>query len=187
MIDLEELNYWYKFIDGDLDALSILFLHYAKSLLTYGMKVYQDEELVKDSIQEIFIQLIQKRHLLKRTERIKGLLYKLLRNKIIDEIKLINRSKKVDHLVFNSSIPFETDAENQYIGLEDEKIQNQRVTSALNLLSSHQREAMFLKYSDGLSYELIAQVMGISVASSRTLIYRSIKQLKTELSEDQVY
>jgi len=181
MIDLDELSYWYKFIDGDLDALSVLFLHYAKGLCSYGMKIYRDEELVKDSIQEVFIQLIQKRHQLKRSEKIKGLIYRLLRNTLIDEIKLINRSKKIDHLLFNASTGFETDVEHQYIGIEDENKKNRRISFALNQLSIHQREAMFLKYSDGLSYEVISQVMGISVASTRTLIYRSLKQLKSEL------
>ena len=186
MLDLEELNYWYKFVDGDLNALSVLFTHYTKCLFSYGIKVYHDEELVKDSIQDVFIQLIQSRHILKRNEKIRGLIYKMLRNKIIDEIKLINRSKKIDHLIFNSIHSFEADAENQYILFEEENNKSHRITAALTQLSTHQREAMFLKFSDGLSYELISQIMGISIASTRTLIYRSLKQLRIELSEGKI-
>ncbi len=182
MSDSEELIYWYNFIDGDLNALSILFLHHAKGMVSYGMKIYRDNELVKDSIQEVFIQLIQKRHKLRRDEKIKGLIYKLLRNKLIDEIKLINRSKRIDHLIFNSNHNYEIDSERQRIGLEEETFRDQMINSALNLLTTHQKEAMFLKYSDGLSYEMISLVMGISVASARTLIYRSLKQLKSQLS-----
>ncbi len=182
MSDSEELKYWYNFIDGDLNALSILFLHHAKGLVSYGMKIYRDRELVKDSIQEVFIQLIQTRHKLRRDEKIKGLIYKLLRNKLIDEIKLINRSKKIDHLIFSSNHNYEIDSEHQHISLEEEILRDQMINSALNLLTTHQKEAMFLKYSDGLSYEMISIVMGISIASARTLIYRSLKQLKLQLS-----
>jgi len=179
MTDAEEVKYWYDFIDGNLDALSVLFLHYAKGLVAYGMKICPDEELVKDSIQEVFIQLIQKRHKLKRNEMIKGLVYRLLRNKIIDEIKLINRGRKVDNLIFNSNSRIEMDAEHSLIGLEEEILKNSRFTSALEKLSAHQKEAMFLKYSDGFSYDQISKVMGISIASARTLIYRTLKQIKT--------
>ena len=100
MNDSEEINYWDAFIDGDFDALSVLFLQYAKGLISYGKKIFPDEELVKDSIQEVFIQLILKRHKLKRNDRIKGLVYRMLRNKMIDEIKLINRSKKIVELKY---------------------------------------------------------------------------------------
>ena len=182
MRDSEEVKFWYDFIDGDLDALSVLFFHYAKGLVSYGMKICRDEELVKDSIQEVFIQLIQKRHKLKRNEKIKGLIYRLLRNTIIDEIKLINRSKRIDNLMFNSSSGFEIDAEHHHIGFEEETERNSMITSALNQLSTHQKEAMYLKFSDNLSYELISKVMGISIASARTLIYRTLKQLKSQLT-----
>jgi RNA polymerase sigma factor (sigma-70 family) len=185
MTDSEEVRCWYNFIDGDIDALSTLFLYYAKGLVSYGMKIYRDEELVKDSIQEVFIILIQKRHKLKRNEKIKGLVYRLLRNKIIDEIKLINRSRRIDDLIFDINNSFDNDAEHRQIGLEEETKRDSMINSALNQLSAHQKEAMFLKYSDGLSYELISKVMGISIASVRTLIYRTLKQLKLQLTENQ--
>ena len=182
MNDSEEVNYWHAFIEGNLDALAVLFLYYAKGLVSYGMKIYLDEELVKDSIQEVFIQLIQKRHKLRRNDRIKGLVYRMLRNKMIDEIKLINRTKKIDNLIFNTNSGFEMDAEYHHIGFEEEIIRNSILNSALDQLSTHQKEAMFLKYSNGLNYEQISEAMDISIASARTLIYRTLKQLKSQLS-----
>lgn len=186
MSDSEAEIYWYKFIDGDKEALSVLFLHYAKGLVSYGMKIFRDEEIIKDSIQEIFIQLIQNRHKLNRNEKIGGLVYKLLRNKIIDEIRLLNRTKKNDNLFskFNNSV--EIDAEQQQIGFEEENDRDRMINPALNRLSVHQKEVLFLKYSNGLNYDQIALVMGISVASTRTMIYRTLKQLKSHLLENRV-
>jgi RNA polymerase sigma factor (sigma-70 family) len=178
MGDSEELKYWHDFIGGDFDALSVLFRHYAKSLVSYGMKISPDKELVKDSIQEVFIQLIQKRLKLKRNDEIRGLVFRLLRNKMIDEIKLINRNKRTGNLIFNCNNNFETDAEHRHIGSEDELRRDRLLTSALDELSAHQKEAMFLKYSSGFSYEQISEVMDISIASVRTLIYRTLKQLR---------
>ena len=184
MTDSEELQYWYNFIDGDLDSLSSLFSHYAKCLISYGMKICKDEELVKDSIQEVFLQLIQKRHKLKQKDTIKGLIYRLLRNQIIDEIKRINRGKRIDNLIFITESDFEMDVEHHHIRFEEEFIRNSKLTSALDQLSAHQKEAMFLKYSDSCSYEQISETMGINIASARTLIYRTLKQMKSLLTEN---
>jgi RNA polymerase sigma factor (sigma-70 family) len=184
MNDSEEVNYWNAFIDGEFDALSVLFLDYAKGLISYGMKIFPDEELVKDSIQEVFIQLILKRHKLNRNDRIKGFVYRLLRNKMIDEIKIINRSRKIDNLIFNTNNSFEMDAEHHHIGLEEEIEKNSMLTMALAQLSTHQKEAMFLRYSNGFSYEQISEVMVISIASARTLIYRTLRQLKSLVTDN---
>lgn len=182
MTDLEEIKYWCDFIDGDLNSLSILFMQYSRGLISYGMKICRDEELVKDSIQEVFILLIQKRQKLNRDLKIRGLVFRLLRNKMIDEIKLINRRKNHDPLEFNGGIVFESDSEHHYIGVEEEMNRDNLLSWALDQLSSHQKEVMFLKYSNALSYEEISEVMGISIASARTLIYRTLKQMKSLLS-----
>jgi len=182
MTDPEEIKYWNDFIDGDLNTLSVLFKHYAKGLFYYGMKICQDEELVEDSIQEVFIKLIQHRHKLRRGIKAGGLLYRLLRNKIIDEIKLRNRNKITELLTFNNDTAFDMDAEHLHINFEEEIQRNSLFTSAMDQLSSHQKEVLLLKYSSGFSYEEVSAVMGISVASTRTLVYRTLKQLKSLLS-----
>lgn len=179
MYGSEDEKYWQDFIDGDFNALSVLFSHNCKGLMAYGMKIYPDQELVKDAVQEVFVQLIAMRQKLKQNGNYNGLIYRLLRNKMIDEIKLINRSKRIDHLIFSSTDNSEPDAEHQYIDIEDEHKRNNLLTSALNQLSSHQKEAMHLKFASELSYEQIAVVMGINIASSRTLIYRTLKQIRT--------
>jgi RNA polymerase sigma factor (sigma-70 family) len=181
MMDIDEKKYWFDFIDGDLQALSILFSLYAKGLFSYGMKIYPDEELAKDCIQEVFIQLIRRRDKLKRDEINRGLVYRMLRNKIIDEIKLISRRKLADSRIQKNCVDFEADQERLHIGDEEEASRERLLSAALGHLSSHQKEAMFLKYSDGLTYEQISQVMGIHISSARTLIYRTLKQLKSEL------
>jgi len=178
MTHSEELRYWFDFIDGDTNALSHLFEHYVDGLVAYGFKIYPDEELVNDAIQEVFIQLILQRQKLKRRDEISGLVFRMLRNKIIDEIKLINRTKKINNLIGNTTTNFVNDAEYQYINAEENLKRNTNLSIALDQLSPHQRESMFLKYAQCHSYDQISETMGISVASARTLIYRSLKQLR---------
>ena len=53
-------------------------------------------------------------------------------------------------------------------------------------LSDRQREAIYLKYTNDFSYEEIAEILNIDVASSRTLIYRSIKKIRELLGRNAI-
>lgn len=183
MCDSEEEKYWQAFIGGDLDALSVIFTHHVNGLMAYGMRIYAEEELVKDSIQEVFIQLIQKRHQLDLKNNVRGLVYRMLRNRLIDEIKLQNRIREKDQELLRSDVCFEQDAESRYIRIEDESERSLAFSAALDQLSDYQKEALFLKFSNGFSYEQISTVLGINIASVRTLIYRTVKQLRRCISE----
>jgi RNA polymerase sigma factor (sigma-70 family) len=119
MPELEENKYWRLFIGGDIDALSVLFRSYAPGLMAYGLKIYPDEELVKDSIQEIFIQLIQKRKTINLDNNVKGFVFRLLRNQLIDEIKFINNRKRDERMEEYLADSFEFDSEHVFIGMEE--------------------------------------------------------------------
>ncbi len=179
----EENRYWQQFIDGDFDALSVLFQLYVPELMVYGLKISQDEELVKDSIQEIFIQLIKKKKKINLNNNAKGLVYRLLRNQLIDEIKHIKKRKNNEQIGIATFDSFESDVEQKQIWREEKNRVNNTVSLALNQLSPHQKEILFLKYSNCLSYEEIAQIMEINVASARTLVYRTLKQVKSQLAD----
>ena len=52
------------------------------------------------------------------------------------------------------------------------------ITKSMNSLSIRQKEAIYLKYTEGLSYQEISEVLEIDIASVRTLVYRGIKRIK---------
>ena len=156
MSGLNEHEHWKLFVDGDLNALSVIFHTYVAGMMAYGLKICHDEELVKDAVQEVFIKLIRKRERINPDNHVRGLVYRLLRNQLIDEIKLIDKKRSNDQLFASFDDCCEFDAEQIHIALEDEHQRSSLLSSAIDKLSSHQKEIMFLKFSNGLSYEEIA-------------------------------
>lgn len=59
--------------------------------INYGMKLVGNEELVRDSIQEVFQKLWERRASLEAVEIIKPYLFKALRNRISDNMKMASR------------------------------------------------------------------------------------------------
>jgi RNA polymerase sigma factor (sigma-70 family) len=175
---------WARFKDGDNDALSLLYSEFAHELYSYGLKVVNDEHLVKDCIQEVFIQLINKRKSLDVTSKLHVYLFKSLRNKIIEELRSKKRKQDIINLIDGDDLLFERNAEQKIIDSEKDKSIKSRIDSLLAQLPSRQKEIIYLKYTEGLDYDDIAELLQIDKASARTLLYRTLKTIKEQLSNN---
>lgn len=172
---------WQKFIGGDNNALSKLYNCYVHELFSYGLKIHGDDFLVKDCIQEVFINLIDQRKNLVHSESTSIYLFKSLRNKLLEELRTKNRRTKIAESIVLSVEKEEYSPEQLTVQSEEELLRTDRMAAALNTLSEYQKEAVFLKYSQGYEYEKIAEILNIDIASARTLIYRSLKKVKESL------
>jgi RNA polymerase sigma-70 factor (ECF subfamily) len=54
----------------------------------------------------------------------------------------------------------------------------QQITGLLDRLPDRQRAALLLRVNEGLSYREIAEVLGLSVQSVESLIFRARQQLR---------
>jgi len=172
---------WHNFIIGDDDALSKLYIRYVHELYSYGLKIHSDDQLVKDCIQEVFINLIDNRKKLTLSDSTHVYLFKSLRNKLLEELRSKNRRADIVKSIAIGDLNYEISAEQSKVNSEEENYRSGIMASALDRLSDYQKEAIYLKYSQGLDYERIAELLGIDIASARTLIYRSLKKVKESL------
>ncbi|HZK97248.1 MAG TPA: sigma-70 family RNA polymerase sigma factor [Prolixibacteraceae bacterium] len=173
---------WHRFKSGDNDALSKLYNLYVHKLFSYGLKINGDEYLVKDCIQEVFIQLIDKRKTLKLSDSTSIYLFKSLRNKLLEELRSKNRRTDISKSISFDDDRNEMSAEQSIVSSEEEHLRAKIIEKALNSLSDYQKEAIFLKYSQGFDYKKIAEILEIDIASARTLIYRSLKLVKESIN-----
>ncbi len=178
MKKLEEVACWYNRKNDDNEALSLLYSRHVHELFSYGMKIFGDDQLVKDCIQEVFVHLIDKKRKLILPEISSAYLFKSLRNKLFEEYRTKSHRSNNIKRITSDEIMFDESMEQITIKSEEELSRRRILEAALSSLSNYQREAIFLKYSQGFSYEKIAEVLDIDVASARTLIYRSLKKVK---------
>ncbi len=174
---------WIEFTGGSEKAFDYLYDKYFALLYGYGMQFCTDKALIKDCIQDLFIELWSKKNTLTSVRSVKYYLYKSLRRKVIKTISQKNFSG-LDYetlpIGFNLQTSFSGETalvEKEIVSENEEKIQ-----WALKRLTSRQKEAVFLKFYENLSYDEIASIMSLSEAKyARKLIYRSLKELKTTL------
>lgn len=179
---LTEKNLWKNFKNGDDSALARIYTKYADQLYAYGLKIINDEALVKDCIQDVFIQLIEKRETLIITSKTQIYLFKSLRNKLFEELRSEKRKKDILKLWTESDIQPENTAEDSVIISEEKKSTETKIKQAISKLTDHQRELIHLKYSEGFQNNEIAELLNIDMASVRTLLYRSLKKVRKLLA-----
>lgn len=175
---------WINFKNGKSDSLQHLYKEYADELYSYGMKIHGDNYLVKDCIQDVFIQLIEKRKSLTITPQIHTYLFKSLRNKLFEELRSKNRKLDIITQLSEFETDYEKHAEQNIIEDEEDNSIRKKIRISIEKLPDRQKEIIYLKYTKGFSYDEIANLLQINKASARTLLYRTLKTMKELLSNN---
>lgn len=172
---------WGRVIEGSTAALGDLYDFYIDDLMAYGFKICGDKEYTMDCIHDLFVDLYKYKSKLAKTKNVKFYLLLSLKRKIHKKFKkkeiLLNHEDVAGsewHLKDNY-----TASDEELIILDEiQKETHQRLYSALKKLTKNQQKGIALRFQEEKSYEEIAEILGISVASARTIIYRAIKSLR---------
>lgn len=174
---LDERILWSRFLKGDNQVLSLIYLHHANALFDYGCRFTTDQDLVKDCIQEVFCTLIRTRKNLSETDNVRLYLLKSMKRRIIRDIKHAgNKPWSLDDQDYSFDLRFSENLDDQLNELDEEK--RQLVAEAMQSLTDRQKEAIYLRFNRGLEYEEISFLLNLNYQSSRALIHRAIEKLR---------
>ncbi|HLU90620.1 MAG TPA: sigma-70 family RNA polymerase sigma factor [Cyclobacteriaceae bacterium] len=176
----EEEEVWREFKKGSKLAYSRIYRRYVNVLYNYGFKFIRDKSLVEDCIQDLFVELWESKARLSDTCSIKFYLMKALRIKIFRALKKQGPSGKIDPLL-SYDFHITSSYEDELVRLQLHQEQNEKIKHAFSKLPVRQKEAVFLRYFDSLSFEEVAGVMAINPQSVHNLIHKAIKTLREHL------
>lgn len=180
----DEEQLWKSFKKGDLKAYENLFNLFYQDLYGYGLKLCSRTELVRDSIQSLFVILWDRKEHLGEVRSVKAYLLASLRRKIL---KTLRQERKMNTLDLMQEIPVpavQMSIEESIIQGELEEHQKQMLQDALKKLPERQKEILFLKYYNGMSYEEIEEILSINYQSIRNHIYRALERLRENFKDE---
>ncbi|WP_338868705.1 sigma-70 family RNA polymerase sigma factor [Spirosoma sp. SC4-14] len=167
---------WQQFREGDTVALGLLAKKYYQTLFRYATKFTKDTTLIEDAIQDIFLNLWEHRTHLNDTFFVKFYLLKTLRHHFIKQHqKPLPISERLTSWF---DVSDDNGAESRIIDEESWQLTRQQLTTRMADLSKRQQEALYLRYYENLTYEQIAQTMGINSQSVANLLQNSLKRLR---------
>jgi RNA polymerase sigma factor (sigma-70 family) len=172
-----DINLWKSFQQGDSDAFAAIFRKYYSSLFRFGTKLTGNTYLVEESIQELFLQLWKNKNE-SEIRSVKAYLLRALRYQIFHQLK----KKNLQAAEINFDHPFELSYESLLIAEQERNERRELLMKAFSNLSSRQKEIVYLKFFQELSYDEVAQVMDINYQAARNLLYHAVKLLKNYLT-----
>lgn len=174
--DDNELKLWHKMLEGDPAAFSGLLNSTYDLLFQYGNKFSRDRELVKDCIQDIYLEVWEKRSSLNGDIPPRAYLLASLRRRL-NRVGQRNQALPFDSL---DDVAFDMNYSIEYrlIRSEEDAQTAKRITYLLNALPKRQKEAVYLKFFLELDRDQIAAVMDIRPQSVSNLLQTAFKWLK---------
>jgi RNA polymerase sigma factor (sigma-70 family) len=169
-----DIELWDSFVLGNKEALGILFKRYYPLLYQYGNKICADRATLEDCLQELFIDLWQKKSQ-QPVQSVKAYLLKALKYKLY---KSFRNQKNVADLDNNTNEQFELSYESFLINKQDDEEKAKKILDAINSLPLRQKEIIYLRIYKGLTYEEISEVMGINYQVLRNLLCQALKTFR---------
>jgi RNA polymerase sigma factor (sigma-70 family) len=170
---------WLHIEQGDKEAYSQAYIFYHKKLYNYGRKFTENEALLEDAVQEVLMDLWKNKERLSSISFPHTYLFSSFRFILFKKIKQESGIKAYTGI---SGTEPEFGADHLMIRNETDAALKQQLQQALNTLTPRQREAIFLRFYEELSYEEIAGVLDISTKATYKIVARALLQLKRSLS-----
>jgi RNA polymerase sigma-70 factor (ECF subfamily) len=170
---------------GDEAAFEQIVRHWEKPMLNFFYRSLSDLDTAEDLRQELFVRLYAYRASYRGNGSFRAWLYQLATNLLRTHLR---RAKTLVPLDGNG-----TDGEDNSSAVPDnappagEVLQRREsarlVREMLATLSSEDREALILRFYEGLRYGEICQALDIAETSAKSRVYRAIERLRQMVAE----
>lgn len=168
--------------DGNIELYSELMRRYQRKILAFiyhMLKSAKLELLAEDLCSETFYKAYRSLHSFREVDAsFSTWLYTIARNTVLSEL----RKQKSAHVPLDESNLMPAAPPDQVP--EQHVLRNERmamVREAINNLPEKQRSALILREYDQLEYQEIANILGQTVSSVKSLLFRARASVKSQL------
>ncbi|MEK6570606.1 MAG: RNA polymerase sigma factor [Bacteroidota bacterium] len=158
---------------GDDLAFVALYNRYKRSIYVFCSKMLLDSESAKDCVQDVFLKVYEHRDQLIRPERFTSWLFTIARNQCLTFYRS-SKHEATEEVDFDSLRSSEEEA-------PDKMVERHETASLLNKflseLKMEYREVLLLREFQNLSYKEIAEILGDSVSSVKSRIFKARQRL----------
>lgn len=149
-------------------AFKELYNRYSSQIHAYCFKIFKDDTIAEDIFQETFMRFYQNVRVQDGSVNVHGYLITIARN------LSLNHKKKNERIVYSDKLDLQEGEYNR----QDRKEFLDLIAMALELLEFDYKEAFILREYNGLTYEEIAEVTGITLSNAKSRVFRARNKIK---------
>ncbi len=154
-------------VNGDAEGFTVLCRRYYPAMVAIAHSILGDRHLAEDAAQQAFAKAALKLPQLKKESRFAGWLAVICRNIAKDMARNVGAGLRV--------CPTDDLSMIEAKWCDDDT--TEAIRKAISKLSASARELIFLRYYDGMSYEQISAVLGISEQAINGRLRRAKKKM----------
>lgn len=178
MSDIETcLSLKSKHQDRDRESFIFIFEKFNRLLYAFAFHYLKSGDEAEDAVQFTFMKLWEQYHDLDSTTNVKSLLFAIIKNYILNEIRhntiVLEKHYEIRQI--------EDEADDSILDRIERDDLKQHLKKAINHLPTQKRMICMLKIEKGLSNEEIAEAMNLSVATVKSHYTKAIKMIRSEM------
>lgn len=168
------------FAAGDEEAFVKLYRRYRNKLFNFARRLLRDDAVAEEATQDVLLKLYRARASYSPKSRFSTYAFRIATNHCLNllgkkERAVVDRAKAVDVAPDRKATPEQAAAAGEM---------RQKVASALSTLPDNQATALVLSHYEGMSYQEIADVLGVSVSAVKSLVFRARDSMMRSLSSE---
>jgi RNA polymerase sigma-70 factor (family 1) len=175
----DEMNVIASVQRGEKDVFAAVYRMHFSSLCEFAFYLTKDEEVAKELVQDTFLTIWEQRSSWFPQGTIRSYLFKAVKNRSLDHLK----HQKVVHNWENIARSENTDSQQP----QHDPISQQELIQAIDMevekLPLKCKLIFIMNRQQGLTYNEIAQIQGISKKTVETQIGRALKKLRESLRD----
>ena len=168
---------------GDADAWGVLYQEYASAIFRFCRRALPTREDAEDATMDIFAKLMRDNKLAQydQSRSFTAWLYKVAANHCWDDLRRrkTRQDKETEDL---ENVPLEHPDPNQLDQLIEQRTSEQ-VRCALDKLGARARMALVMRYYSDMSYDEIADALGVRRAFVGVVLLRARHELRQALGQ----
>ena len=190
MNDMTDEQLAFSYIDGNNKAFDLLLSRNQSRLFSYILFVVRDQEMANDIFQETFVKVITKLHegKYKDSGKFSAWIMRIAHNVIMDWY----RDQKAERIVeptegndlSNLSLKDMMDSNIENLFVNEQILRD--VRKMMEQLPASQREVVFMRFYQEMSFKEIAETTGVSINTSLGRMRYAILNLRRMAKEHQI-
>lgn len=178
------------YVNGNNQAFDELLFRHQSKLFSYILFVVRDREIADDLFQETFVKVITKLQEGKYSPsgKFSAWMMRIAHNVIMDLYrglkvqKIVDTSDDNDLSNISTNDFYSMDIESQYVNAQVLK----DVKKLMNFLPASQREVVYMRYYQQLSFKEIAEMTNVSINTSLGRMRYAILNLRRMVKENEI-
>lgn len=176
--NMEERALTRRLMEGDEQAFTLLYHKYSPTLYLNILKLVKAEETALDLLQELFVKIWNRRETIDPDKEFRAYLFSITYNLVRDFFRKAAREKRLEEQL----VALTTECYEHIEQFLQQKETAEILDKAIDTLPLQQRRIFILCRVEGRSYEEVAAMLQLSIATVGNQLSKATKAIRNQLN-----